>query len=137
MRPFILIVAAFVALVCSSESFAQLGDLRSNRYDYNSLENPYGAGSRFKSNGLMNPYSRYGSPYSNQSWRNPYASSPPRMYSSEGYHGELSTNRYRSDSTSNRFGRYGSQYSPYSINNRYGAGNSYLNRPLWVYPGRN
>jgi hypothetical protein len=42
-------------------------------FDPNSLANPYGAGSPYKADGLMNPYSQYGSPYSSKSWRNPYA----------------------------------------------------------------
>jgi len=41
-------------------------------FDPNCLNNPYGAGSPYKSDGLMNPYSQYGSPYSNKSWTNPY-----------------------------------------------------------------
>ncbi len=36
-------------------------------YDPNCLNNPYGAGSPYKADGLMNPYSQYGSPYSNKS----------------------------------------------------------------------
>jgi hypothetical protein len=51
-------------------------------YDPRCLDNPYGAGSPYKADGLMNPYSRYGSPYSNQSWTNPYPypSDAPRLY---------------------------------------------------------
>jgi hypothetical protein len=79
---------------------------------------------------LMNPYSRYGSAYSNDSWRNPYATNPTRL--SNG--GELSANPYRKDATSNPYGRYGSPYSSNSVNNPYGAGNPYLNRPLYVFP---
>lgn len=112
-------------------------DLRANRYDPNSLSNPYGAGSRFKADGLNNPYSRYGSPYSSQSWTNPYATDAPRIYGSDGtYHGRLSANRYDPDSTSNPYGQYGSRYSPDSINNPYGAGSRFRAQPLWVYPGR-
>jgi hypothetical protein len=109
-----------------------LADLRADRYDYNSLENPYGAGNPYKSDGLMNPYSRYGSIYSNDSWRNPYATNPPKM--SNG--GELSANPYRKDSTANPYGRYGSEYSSESLRNKYGAGNPYLRRPLYVWPGK-
>lgn len=67
-------------------------DLRANRFDPNSLSNPYGTGSRYKTDGLMNPYSQYGSRYSNDSWRNPYATNPPKLYSDGKYLGELSTN---------------------------------------------
>ena len=111
-------------------------DLRANRFDPNSLSNPYGAGSRYKTDGLMNPYSQYGSRYSNDSWRNPYATNPPKLYSDGKYLGELSTNRYSPDSTSNPYGQYGSRYSPDSINNPFGAGSRYSTQPIWVYPSR-
>lgn len=106
-------------------------------YDYNCLNNPYGAGSPYKSDGLMNPYSQYGSPYSNNSWTNPYATNAPQLYDQSGnYRGRLSTNPYDPDSTSNPYGRYGSPYSPDSINNPYGAGNPYSNNKIYVVPGR-
>jgi len=107
-----------------------------SRYQYESLLNPYGAGSIYRSDGYMNPYSRNGSRYSDESWTNPYASSPPRLYSrSSGYRGEWSSNRYSSDSTSNPYGRYGNRYSSESPLNRY-SGESYLERPLYVFPSR-
>jgi len=112
------------------ESSKPLADLRANPYDRNSLQNPYGAGNPYRSDGLMNPYSRQGSVYSNESWTNPYATSPPRM--SNG--GEFSTNPYRSNSTSNPYGRYGSPFSRESINNPYGQGNPYRQDPLYVWP---
>jgi hypothetical protein len=106
-------------------------------YDPNCLSNPYGAGSPYKADGLMNPYSRYGSPYSNQSWTNPYATDAPRLYDGQGnFRGRLSTNPYDPDSTSNPYGRYGSPYSADSINNPYGAGNPYNPNPLYVVPSR-
>ena len=114
-----------------------LGALGVNRYDMDSLANPYGAGSPYKVDGLMNPYSRNGSRYSNTSWRNPYATDAPKLYDSRGvYRGKLSSNPYDPDSTSNPYGRYGSKYSPDSINNPYGAGNPYANRPIYVFPSR-
>jgi hypothetical protein len=58
-------------------------------YDPNCLSNPYGAGSPYKADGLMNPYSQYGSQYSNQSWTNPYATDAPKIYDQNGnYHGD-------------------------------------------------
>jgi len=112
-----------------------LGSLGVNKYNPNSLANPYGAGSPYKTNGLMNPYSKYGSPYSNQSWRNPYATDAPKLYDSKGnYRGKLSTNPYDPDSVSNPFGRYGSKFSPDSINNPFGAGNPYSYNPIYVVP---
>ena len=110
---------------------------QSDRYKSNSLANPYGAGSPYRSDGFMNPYSQYGSSYSNRSWTNPYATDAPKLYDSSGnYRGRMSTNRYDPDSTSNPYGRYGSPYSPDSINNPYGAGNPYSTTPIYVYPGR-
>jgi hypothetical protein len=107
-----------------------------HRYAPNSLANPYGAGSPYKADGLMNPYSRYGSPYSNQSWRNPYATDAPRLYQGGQYRGRWSANRYDPDSTSNPYGQYGSPYSPDSINNPYGAGSPYSPDPIRVRPSR-
>ena len=130
-----------VLLVLTATTFAQgrpgsLGALRVNRYESDSILNPYGAGSPYKVDGLNNPYSRYGSRYSNQSWRNPYATRAPKLYSGGRYRGRLSSNPYGYDSTSNPYGRYGSRYSTESIRNRFGAGNPYSTRPIYVYPGR-
>lgn len=114
----LLVILAFVNCVFGGE---YLGQLSSNPYDFDSISNHYGAGSPYKADGLMNPYSEYGSPYSNKSWRNPYATNAPKLYDSEGnYCGELSSNPYEPDSISNPYGDYGSKYSPDSINNPYG-----------------
>lgn len=118
----------------TTESRKPLADLRANRFDSNSLSNPYGAGNPYKSDGLKNPYSRYGSPYSSESATNPYATNPPKIYSGGTYRGELSKNRFAPDSTSNPYGRYGSRFSPDSINNPYGAGSRYSTQPLYVSP---
>jgi hypothetical protein len=50
-----------------------LGELSANTYNPDSTSNPFGAGSPFKSYGLNNPFSPYGSPFSNQSATNPFA----------------------------------------------------------------
>jgi hypothetical protein len=69
---------------------------------------------------------RPGSPFSNQSTTNPFATDAPRLYDQQGnYRGKLSANPYDPDSTSNPYGRYGSPFSPDSIKNPYGAGNPY------------
>lgn len=120
-----------------SVPFAPVGALGVNRYNPDSLANPYGAGSPYKVDGLMNPYSQYGSPYSNKSWRNPYATDAPKLYDSQdNYRGKFSTNPYDSDSISNPYGKYGSPYSPESIRNPYGAGNPYSNNPIYVVPSK-
>ena len=104
-------------------------------YDPNCLNNPYGAGNPNKADGLMNPYSQYGSLYSNKSATNPYATDAPKLYDSQGnYRGKLSANPYDPDSTSNPYGRYGSPNSPDSMNNPYGAGNPYSNNDVYVVP---
>lgn len=124
-----LIIAALTTALTSTTVLAQCP------YGLNCLNNPYGAGSPYKANGLMNPYSQYGSPYSNKSWTNPYATNAPKLYDQNGnYRGRLSTNPYDLDSVSNPFGQYGSQFSPDSINNPYGAGNPYSGDKIYVVP---
>jgi hypothetical protein len=80
------IAIGLAALMVSGTAFAQqspriyapngqyLGNLNSNRYDPNSVSNPYGQyGSPYSPNSINNPYGQYGSPYSPNSVRNPYA----------------------------------------------------------------
>jgi hypothetical protein len=51
-----------------------LGNVNANRYDPDSIANPYGQyGSPYSPNSINNPYGQYGSPYSPNSVRNPYA----------------------------------------------------------------
>ena len=62
-----------------------LGNLNNNRYDPNSVSNPYGQyGSQYSPNSIKNPYGRYGSPYSPQSANNPYATQAPIVVTSQG-----------------------------------------------------
>jgi len=115
----------FLSLIIPAVAFAACP------YDLNCLDNPYGAGSPYKSDGLMNPYSQYGSPYSNKSWTNPYATEAPKIYDSQGnYKGKLSTNPYDSDSISNPYGRHGNPYSSDSIRNPY----TNQNKEFYVFP---
>jgi hypothetical protein len=84
--------------------------------------------------GLMNPYSRNGSPYSSDSHTNPYATNAPKLFDRQGNdRGRLSANPYDPESTSNPYGRYGSPHSPDSVNNPHGAGSPY-GAPLRVVP---
>ena len=79
-----------------------LGELSANPFNPASTSNPFGAGSPFKSDGINNPFSPYGSPFSNQSATNPVATAAPRLYDQQGnYRGKLSANPYDPDSTSN------------------------------------
>lgn len=57
-----------------------LGNLSTNKYDPNSVNNPYGRyGSKYSSDSINNEYGRYGSPYSSESATNPYATNAPRV----------------------------------------------------------
>ena len=79
-------------------------------YDARCLNNPYGAGSAYKADGINDPYSQYGSRYSDKSANNPYATNAPKLYDSQGnYRGRLNNNPYDPDSTSNPYGRYRSR----------------------------
>jgi hypothetical protein len=103
--------------------------------DLDCLNNPLGAGSPFAPNGINNPLSPLGNPYSDQSATNPYATHPPKIYDQDGnYHGELSANPYRPESSSNPYSPYGSPYAPDSLNNPYGLGSPYNLEPLFVVP---
>ena len=118
----LLIILLSVATVNAED----LGNLSANPFDPDSTANPFGKGSPFAANGVNNPFSPYGSPFSNQSATNPFATDPPRLYDQQGnYRGKLSVNPYDPDSTSNPFGRYGSPFSSESLNNPYGAGNPF------------
>ncbi len=64
----------------------------------NALGNRYDAGSPYKSDGLFNPHSKYGSKYSSTSAFNKYATDPPKVVVKVGNEGHivgvLTTNRY-------------------------------------------
>jgi hypothetical protein len=134
MMTFKLLGIALLALMPVSQMFSQspsvvgrdgeyLGTLNKNRYDPNSVANPYGAyGSRYSPNSVNNPYGRYGSKYSSEGATNPYGSaqSPSLIGDNGKYLGRLNDNKYDPESVSNPYGRYGSPYSPESINNPYG-----------------
>lgn len=126
--------ALFSGLLCVLSGVVQAQNCP---YDPRCLNNPYGAGNPYKADGLNNPYSQYGSQYSNKSHTNPYATDAPKLYDSQGnYRGRLSNNPYDPDSTSNPYGRYGNKYSSDSINNPYGAGNPYNQQPIYVVPSQ-
>lgn len=60
-----------------------LGELSVNEFDFDSTANSFGAGSPFRPDGLNNPFSPYGSPFSSQSATNPFATDAPRLYDQE------------------------------------------------------
>jgi len=55
-----------------------LGNVNSNRFDPNSIANPYGTyGSKYSPNSINNPYGTYGSPYSSSGSRNQFGVGAP------------------------------------------------------------
>ncbi len=58
-------VLVFASFACAGQAFGICP------YYSNCINDLYGAGNPYKADGLMNPYSLYGSPYSNRSWTNP------------------------------------------------------------------
>lgn len=87
MKIALLVAGSFLLLVSSAQAQdsyivspdgTYLGKLNNNRYDADSIANPYGKyGSKYSSDSINNPYGEYGSKYSNKSWNNPYASEQP------------------------------------------------------------
>lgn len=62
-----------------------LGNLSKNKFDPDSVSNPYGRyGSKYSPDSINNEYGRYGSRYSSDSARNPYATNPPAIVSPRG-----------------------------------------------------
>ena len=74
----VLLPGVTLSQVLVSPDGTYLGRVNDNRYDPESISNPYGRyGSRYSPNSVNNPYGQYGSRYSAKSARNPYASDPP------------------------------------------------------------
>jgi hypothetical protein len=130
MRRFLLLAALLMftgsALAQSPQLFSRdgkfLGNLNTNRYDPNSVSNPYGRyGSRYSTDSINNPYGIYGSRYSDHSVQSPYGKGVEIRSHDGRFLGNLNANRYDLDSIANPYGRYGSPYSAESINNPYGV----------------
>lgn len=130
-------ILAVVFTLSSSflSAMTYIGNYNTNKYDSNSVNNPYSVyGSQYSSKSINNTYGQYGSTYSNNSISNPYATDAPKLYDQHGnYRGKLSSNKYDPDSVSNPYGRYGSKYSTDSINNPYAAGNPYSTDIISIY----
>ena len=74
---FIILQLTFIsnswALRLYSNGGQYLGNVNNNRYDPNSISNPYGRyGSPYSADSINNPYGRYGNPYSNDSINSRY-----------------------------------------------------------------
>ena len=79
----VLMLASMPAL--AESEYRYLGKISSNRYDPESISNPYGRyGSEYSSDSINNPYGRYGSRYSNDSVNNSYANNPPVLIEHDG-----------------------------------------------------
>jgi hypothetical protein len=72
-------IVFLILLLPLSVNAEHLGELSANPFNPDSTSNPFGAGSAFKSDGINNPFSPYGSPYSNQSAPNPFTTDAPRL----------------------------------------------------------
>lgn len=99
-----------------------LGRYSVNKYDPDSISNPYGAyGNPYSPSSVKNRFGPYGNPFSHYSVNNPYAIATPRLFGHDGkYLGKFSANPYDPESISNPYGRFGNPYSPESVNNPYG-----------------
>ena len=63
-----------------------LGRLNKNKFDPDSVSNPFGRyGSKFSPDSINNPYGTYGSRYSPYSATNPYATEAPKLFAPESY----------------------------------------------------
>ena len=74
--PILLLLLLLCPLSASAE---YLGEISYNTYVLDSTAIPFGAGSPFQPDGINYPFSPYGSPFSNQSATNPFATDAPRL----------------------------------------------------------
>jgi len=76
----VLVFAVIPLVVCGqsvqiwSADGKYLGNLNSNRFDPNSVSNPFGRyGSQFSPDSINNQFGKYGNPFSPYSVQNPYS----------------------------------------------------------------
>lgn len=82
---FAIAVQASPPILVDRQTGKYLGTLNNNRYDPDSVSNPYGQyGSKYSPDSINNPYGQYGSRYSPDSPNNPYATNPPAIISPGG-----------------------------------------------------
>ena len=73
-------------ILVDSQTGKYLGTLSNNRYDQDSVSNPFGKyGSPYSQDSINNPVGEYGSPYSDKSINNPYATHPPIIIDTDEY----------------------------------------------------
>ena len=89
MKFTLALLLAVLSFANPAEAQQYLGRLSQNRYDADSVSNPYGQyGSEYNANSINNPYGQYGSRYSDKSVSNPYAQNAPKLYDSNGNYRE-------------------------------------------------
>lgn len=72
-----------------------LGNVNRNKFDPDSLINPYGQyGNRYSAESIFNAYSQYGSPYGGESPYNKFSTTPPMFVKNGQALGYLSVNQY-------------------------------------------
>lgn len=72
-----------------------LGEVNRNKFDANSLVNPYGLyGNRFAAESIFNKFSQYGSPYGSESPYNKFSTTPPMFVKNGESLGYLTVNQY-------------------------------------------
>ena len=72
-----------------------LGNVNRDKFDTNSLVNPYGQyGSRYSAESIFNAYSQYGSPYGSESPYNKVSTTPPMFVKNGETLGYLTVNQY-------------------------------------------
>lgn len=72
-----------------------LGNVNRNRFDNDSLVNPYGPyGNRYAAESIFNKYSQYGSPYGSESPYNKFSTTPPMFVKDGETLGYLTINQY-------------------------------------------
>ena len=82
---FAIAVQASPPTLVDRQTGKYLGTLSNNRYDPDSVSNPYGQyGSKYSPDSINNPYGQYGNKYSPDSPNNPYATNPPAIISPGG-----------------------------------------------------
>ena len=66
--------------IYDSQAGQYIGNLSANKFDEDSVNNPYGRyGSEYSPDSIKNPYSRWGSQYSNSSVNNEFATQAPAI----------------------------------------------------------
>lgn len=76
-----------------------------SQFSPDSIENEFGKGNEYDRDSLRNKFGKYGSPFSQESWTNPYSTEPPAVIQEEGYRYDSG---YKGDLTEN-------DYNPYSL----------------------